>query len=296
MSGAAPGRPTLRQRRHGRTGTSTDYIPFMSFGTHGSVTADEELQARANEAWGERDYVATYAHRRLRPVEVILLLRHAHALRGGVLELGCGAGRVSGYLLELSGSYLGLDISPRMVAHCRRAYPGARFETGDLRELSTVDTGAWDAVVAPYNVIDVLDDAARRSFLMALHGMIVPDGLLVFSSHNEGAAHTVSTRPELRWRDPLRLAVDLSRYPRRARNRRRRAAGEVRGPGYAIRNDAAHDFSLLHYYIARDAQDSQLTAHGFQLLECLDLDGRRVAPGDAAAHAGELHYVARRLA
>lgn len=45
----------------------------------------------------------------------------------------------------------------------------------------------------------------------------------------------------------------------------------------------------------RDAQDRQLAAAGFTLLECLDLDGRVVQPGEQAAPHPELHYVARRL-
>jgi hypothetical protein len=52
----------------------------------------------------------------------------------------------------------------------------------------------------------------------------------------------------------------------------------------------------LHYYIDRDAQERQFTAHGFGLLGCFDLDGRPVDPGDDAADYPELHYVAQRSA
>lgn len=282
----------LRPRRYVEAAPA-NFIP-ITVDLHGRVGYEPDPQARANRTWGEHDYVAQYAHRRLRPVEVTLLLRHGHALRGRVLELGCGAGRLSGYLIELAGTFLGLDISTRMVEHCRRAYPDGSFDTGDLRDLSGIASGSWDAVVASFNVIDVLDDARRHAFLAEMQRTVAPGGLFIFSSHNEGAAASVPTRPELRWRDPFRLAVDLTRYPRRARNHRRRAADEVHAGDYAIRNDAAHDFALLHYYIARDAQEAQLREHGFELVECLDLDARRVAPGEPAAHAGELHYVARR--
>jgi hypothetical protein len=63
---------------------------------------------------------------------------------------------------------------------------------------------------------------------------------------------------------------------------------------YAIVNDEAHDFSVLHYYVSRDAQERQMMQVGYELLECLDLEGRCVERGETAAKCPELHYVARR--
>jgi hypothetical protein len=57
--------------------------------------------------------------------------------------------------------------------------------------------------------------------------------------------------------------------------------------------DEAHDFSLLHYYTSRDAQQRQFAQEGFELVECLRLSGEPVAAGDDAASAAELYYVAR---
>ncbi|MCW2989596.1 MAG: class SAM-dependent methyltransferase, partial [Solirubrobacterales bacterium] len=82
--------------------------------------------------------------------------------------------------------------------------------------------------------------------------------------------------------------------PRRVRNSRRMAALETRGEGWEIRNDEAHDFSLLHYYATRDEMVRRLAASGFALLACVDLAGREVGPGSDAADTPELHYVARR--
>ena len=64
--------------------------------------------------------------------------------------------------------------------------------------------------------------------------------------------------------------------------------------GYALVNDHAHDFSLLHYFIDRDAQWRQLEEVGLLPLVCLDLDGRTVTAGQTAPDCVELHYVARR--
>jgi hypothetical protein len=67
---------------------------------------------------------------------------------------------------------------------------------------------------------------------------------------------------------------------------------QTRGPDYAIINDTAHDYALLHYYIRRDDQARQLAETGYELLECLDADGCPVGPG--VPHPDPwLHYVAR---
>jgi len=249
--------------------------------------------ARNTQVWRDGDFTAEYAIRTLRAVEVVLLLRYGGHLSGRTLEIGCGAGRLTGYLIELSAHVEGIDISAAMVDYCRRAFPSGHFRQGDLRDLSGFLDGANNAIIAPFNVLDILDDRERRDVLGHLHRMLAPGGLLIMSGHNR--AHIPRLRPptHVRTSDPLRLAVDLLRLPRRYRNSRRLRADQRNEPGYAIVNDDAHDFTLLHYYVTRDAQEAQLAAHGFSLVQCLDLDGAIVAPGEAAAGSSELHYVAR---
>ncbi len=251
------------------------------------------LAARNAQIWGRGEYRDEYANRTLRPVEVVLLLRHVEQLRGRTLEIGCGAGRLTGYLIELSDAVLGIDISPAMIEYCRHAYPGGDFQPGDLRDLSGFADASYEVVVAAYNVLDILDDAERSDVLEQLHRMLTPGGLLIMSAHNRAYIPHLQRPTHVRTSDPLRFAVDLLRVPRRYRNRRRLRHAQREEPGYAIVNDDAHEYSLLHYYLTRDAQATQLTEHGFALLGCLDLDGATVAPGELAEHCGELHYVAR---
>jgi hypothetical protein len=85
------------------------------------------------------------------------------------------------------------------------------------------------------------------------------------------------------------------RLPRSIANHRRLAPLQRFEEGYAIVNDVAHDHSLLHYYIGRDGQERQLAAHGFRMLECLDLEGRTVEAGETAFGCHELHYAALRV-
>jgi SAM-dependent methyltransferase len=253
-------------------------------------------QADINEQlWAGEDLVEQYTGRTLRPPEVMMLVRYRDALGGRVIELGCGGGRLSGYLNAIARDFHGLDISPLMVAHCRSLYPGGSFELGDLRELSRYETSTFDVVFASFNVIDVLDDAERRQVLAQIHRMLGPDGLLMMSSHNLAHAPSIPRPTHIAGRNPVRIARQLLRLPRRERNRRRLQPLQRDHGDYAILTDEAHEYGILHYYIGRDAQARQLAEVGFELLECLDLDARPVQGGQTAASQPELHYVARRV-
>jgi SAM-dependent methyltransferase len=250
--------------------------------------------------WRSGDYVAEYANRTLRPAEVVVLARYREALSGRVLEVGCGAGRLLGYLVALGGDVHGVDVSPRMVEYCRRRYPEASVVVGDMSNLPDALDGGFDAIFASFNVIDVLDDPARRELLADLHRRLVPGGLLIFSSHNLGFADVGGTGPSHRGilgrlnRPPRELLETALRVRTRRRNRRRMAALERREADHALLNDLALDYALLHYYIRRDDQERQLAQLGYALVECLDLDGRVVEPGEQASYCSELHYVARK--
>jgi SAM-dependent methyltransferase len=255
-------------------------------------------QHRANDQlWrsGGRRLVAAYANRVLRPAEVLLLVRHREALSGRVLELGCGAGRLTGYLVDIARAIVGIDISPAMVAYCRERYPRGTFREGDLRDLATIERGSFDVVVAAYNILDALTDAERAQVLDGIHAVLPPDGLLIFSSHNRAFAPRIPDAMNLRGKGLRHLLVTAIHLPGWRRNRRRLLPFEHEEEGHAILNDSTHDFSALHYYITRDAQERQLAAHGFRLLECLDLDGRSLGPREPAPDCPELHYVARRI-
>jgi SAM-dependent methyltransferase len=252
-------------------------------------------QRRANDRlWGRKGLVGTYANRTLRPVEVLLLVRYREALSGRVLELGCGGGRVTGYLAEIATRAHGIDVSPEMVEYCRRTYPKATFSEGDLRDVPGMGPGSFDAVVAPNGILDVLGDAERRQVLGGIRQVLSHRGLLIMSSHNLANGPHRTDPLHFRYRGLFRTALALVNWPRWELNRRRVLRFERTEPGYSILNDISHDFMALHYYISRDAQERQLVEEGFDFVECLDLDGRRIDQGENAPDCSELQYVAIR--
>lgn len=267
-------------------------LPTMDAQT--GTVEDSDAQVRVNrEMWSSRNLLAQYSGRTLRAPEVVLLLRYRDSLATRVLELGCGGGRLSGYLVELAQRFHGLDISPTMVEHCRQAYPAGTFEEGDLRDLSHYETDSLDVVVAPFNVLDVLDDVERRRVLTEIRRMLANGGLLIMSSHNLAFAPRIPRPTQVISKDPIRTAKSLIRLPRRLRNRRRLLPLQRTAADHAVLVDQAHDYAILHYYIGREDQQRQLAEIGFELLDCVDLEGRQVSAGDPAASCPELHYVAR---
>jgi SAM-dependent methyltransferase len=267
----------------------------------------QSAQAQVNsDAWRSRDHVAEFASRVLRPVEVVLLMRYQQMLSGRVLEAGCGAGRILGYLVALGGEVHGIDVSSAMVEYCRCTYPEAHVRLGDLAALGESVTGPFGAVIVPDNTIDIFDDAQRRGVLGDFRELLAPDGVLIFSSHNLdhadghgratgsalGGGRAGALLARLVELTPARAARAVVRLPRRIRNRRRLAPLQSRAADHAILNDVELDYGVLHYYIGRDAQERQLRALGFRLVQCLDVEGRVVESG-APGYGPWLHYVAR---
>jgi SAM-dependent methyltransferase len=261
-----------------------------------SIVAErgERRQSEMNaDVWRRGRFLSKYVSADLRPAETALLEHQREAIGGRVLELGCGAGRLTRHLVDVAREVHALDLSPAMIAHAERAVPGATFHLRDMTDLSLFEPESFDAVVASYSVLDVLDHDERGAQLDRLHRVIAPGGVLLLSTHNRGVLPLGG--PGVRVTGPLVLAADVVRLPRRLRNHRRLRHLERDESTYSIVNDVGHDYSLLHYYISRDDQERQLAEHGFELIECLDPDGRTVAPGDSAPAAHELHYAARRV-
>lgn len=64
-----------------------------------------------------------------------------------VADLGCGPGRVTGYLDSLGLDVFGVDLSPAMVEVARQTYPNLRFEVGPMTAVDRAD-GALGGIVA----------------------------------------------------------------------------------------------------------------------------------------------------
>jgi SAM-dependent methyltransferase len=263
-------------------------------------------QASHNAAvWSTGEFLAAYDHGTVHPVEAILMARYREAIAGRVLDVGCGGGRLLRYLDLLGDDVHAIDISERMIAHCRSRFPKVDVHRGDLGDLGATEEGRFDAILIPDNTLDVFDDRERRKVLSDLCGLLAPGGLLVFNAHNLDHRNQVRhsrvgsvvhrgtgyLRGVARGQDGGRMRSALGPLQMIA-NRRRLRALQSRGPGYAINVDSAHNTALLHYYTGAVAQRRQLADCGFDVVEVLEMDGRTV-PRDQAGESFWLYYVAR---
>lgn len=146
------------------------------------------------------------------PVELYALLPPlgepeliASALRPAaeILELGCGAGRITHALVSLGFAVVAVDDSAEMLAHVRGA------ETVQA-EIQTLDLGRrFGCVLLASNFVNDADEAHRDALLAACARHVRPDGVVLIQgfpdgwepSEEETRAGTVMMRLRDGWRD-----------------------------------------------------------------------------------------------
>jgi SAM-dependent methyltransferase len=94
-----------------------------------------------------------------------------------ILELGCGAGRVTHPLIAMGHTVVGVDESPEMLAHVRgaRTVP-ARIDGLDLGEL-------FDVVVLASHLVNVPEDDLLAAFLATCARHVHETGCVVIQRH-----------------------------------------------------------------------------------------------------------------
>jgi ubiquinone/menaquinone biosynthesis C-methylase UbiE len=136
-------------------------------------------------------YAATW-HERLRQYPFRARRESVRELLSGhtphqVVDIGCGTGDYA-VLFDLKHTrYLGLDISPEMIAVCRRLYPDYRFEVGDGQDTGL--PGDSMDVVLSVAVLEYLDSPDEH--LAETRRLIRPSGMVIVSVPN---ADNVSKR------------------------------------------------------------------------------------------------------
>lgn len=165
--------------------TTATHNPTLSH-TQASRVYDRIGRLQDTQAW--------YEDRAVREVTAHAAFERAHA----VVELGAGTGRHARRLLaeHLPGdaSYLGLDVSPRMVAlateRLRPWHPRATVRLTDGAPVLELPDASVDRFFSTY-VFDLLAEADIRAVLDEAHRVLAPGGKLCLVSAAPG-----QTRPQ----------------------------------------------------------------------------------------------------
>jgi len=177
-------------------------------------------------------------------------------VRGRVLDVGCGAGRVCLHLQERGLDVVGIDISPGAVEVCRRR--GVRDARVCPIENVDASLGVFDTIVMLGNNFGLFASKAKaRRLLRRFHELTSERGRIV-----------AETRDVHRTEDPVHLTY-------LERNRRRgRLPGQIRiRVRYRLLKTPWFDYLM----VSRDELEELLAGTGWRLARTLDSEDTYIA-------------------
>jgi len=109
--------------------------------------------------------------------------------KGRALDLGCGPGFDTTFLLDLGFEVTALDFSKTAVAISKQRNHQARHITADMRHLCDVVTGEFSAVVANLS-LHYLTRAETEAAFVTIAGLLTTGGLFAFrvNAYDESGA------------------------------------------------------------------------------------------------------------
>lgn len=159
-----------------------------------------EHQDRTRAAYDEvvELYASLFADRlETQPFARNMIATFAELVRGTgnlrTADVGCGPGHLTAMLRELGLDAFGIDLSPGMVAHARRAQPELRFEEGRMEALP-VEDAALGGVLAHYSMIHT-PPAELPAVLAEQVRVLAPGGLLLVSFFGLGTGTGTGSWP-----------------------------------------------------------------------------------------------------
>ena len=98
-----------------------------------------------------------------------------------ILDIGCGPGNISRYLLTKRPDFRihGIDVAPNMVALARENNPAARFDVMDCREIDRLES-RYDGIVCGF-CLPYLSPSDCRKLFSDAYGLLHENGLLYLS-------------------------------------------------------------------------------------------------------------------
>lgn len=246
------------------------------------------------------DHVTPYRER----ADATFYVEMAQAAGGPVLEVGCGTGRVLIPTARAGVEITGLDLSPSMLAVCRRNLAQESAETqarvrlveGDMRDF---DLGQQFALITipfrPFQHLETTEDQIKCLATIRRH--LAPGGRLVLDLFNPSLPYLADPARLDEFGDEPEITMpDGRRVLRRARITARDYFNQVQDTEliYYVTHPDGSQERLVHSfpmrYLFRFEAEHLLARCGFKV-EALYADYDRSSYG--SKYPGELIFIAR---
>jgi ubiquinone/menaquinone biosynthesis C-methylase UbiE len=96
-----------------------------------------------------------------------------------VLDIGCGSGRVTKFLVDHDLNVVGIDISRNMLKLAKQKVPKAKFRRLDMRNLDFLRE-SFDAALALYSIIHV-PRKYHSGIFVKINQVLKPEGIALIS-------------------------------------------------------------------------------------------------------------------
>jgi cyclopropane fatty-acyl-phospholipid synthase-like methyltransferase len=169
----------------------------------------------ANTQWNDDEFFAsgerTVAEEILTDLGNICQGKPAAGMR--VLEIGCGAGRVTRALAKLFGEVHAVDVSGEMVrqaAEALRGHPNAFLYQNNGKDLAVVPEQEFDFAFSSIVFQHIPSREVIENYVREVHRLLRPEALFKFQVQGDS---TLQTRPDDTWLGvPFseRQAVDMA--------------------------------------------------------------------------------------
>jgi SAM-dependent methyltransferase len=135
--------------------------------------------------YSDKKAIELYSQVGLRPAEQIIF-SHYLKKKWKILDMGCGAGRVSIPLAKFGADVTGIDIVPEMVAAANKNAAKNRAKA-TFRVMSALEmrfpANTFDAVLFPYAGIELIPKRKnRKDVLKGTHRILKPGGYFIFTT------------------------------------------------------------------------------------------------------------------
>jgi SAM-dependent methyltransferase len=174
---------------------------------------------------------------------ILKLLEPVRPRRGLVVEIGCGSGLLTRYLVDAGHDVVATDASPAMVALARDYVPAARA----IEELRLPDDPIpdADAIVSVGHPLSYLDNEEQQDqALVALASALRPGGLLAFDVCDLPWGEARRGEPPRIWFGDDWVLITRTSVPDRSTFRREMTTF-VRSENLWRRDDEVHDNVLV---------------------------------------------------